>query len=218
MLTTSDYTDYWKTPDLAIEEYYDDYPDIPLLLETSWYGHHITATLAKYAELKKRHKTPKRLLIGTWLHGGEHHRNRVESPRSGHGAAVDGHVVGDPVVDQQLAGLPDPVGELGRFQVAERSSHLGPVLAHPVGAHQLVVGPGPRSVPVDEVRGGVGGHGGEAGPGTGRRRSRVRGYPSPRDRWASRGATAIGPGVCPDAVNRDPRRDSASLAFTGKVS
>ena len=71
MLTTSDYTDYWKTPDLAIEEYYDDYPDIPLLLETSWYGHYITATLAKYAELKKRHKTPKRLLIGTWLHGGD---------------------------------------------------------------------------------------------------------------------------------------------------
>ena len=71
MLTTSDYVDWWKTPDLAIEEYYDDYPDIPLLLETSWYGHHITATLHKYAELKKRHKTPKRLLIGTWLHGGD---------------------------------------------------------------------------------------------------------------------------------------------------
>ncbi|WP_233342838.1 CocE/NonD family hydrolase [Burkholderia cepacia] len=71
MLTKSDYCDYWKTPDLAIDEYYDDYPDIPLLLETSWYGHHITATLAKYTELKKRHKTPKRLVIGTWLHGGE---------------------------------------------------------------------------------------------------------------------------------------------------
>lgn len=71
MLTRSDYEDWWKTPDLAIEEYIDAYPDIPLLLETSWYGHHITATLWKYGELKKRHKTPKRLLIGTWLHGGD---------------------------------------------------------------------------------------------------------------------------------------------------
>ena len=71
MLTRSDYEGFWKTPDLAIEEYLDDYPDIPLLLETSWYGHHITATLAKYVELKKRHRTPKRLLIGTWLHGGD---------------------------------------------------------------------------------------------------------------------------------------------------
>ena len=71
MLTRSDYEGFWKTPDLAIEEYLGDYPDIPLLLETSWYGHHITATLAKYVELKKRHRTPKRLLIGTWLHGGD---------------------------------------------------------------------------------------------------------------------------------------------------
>lgn len=71
MLTHADYGDYWKTPDLCIEEYIDEYPDIPLLLETSWYGHHITATLWKYAELKKRHKTPKKLVIGTWLHGGD---------------------------------------------------------------------------------------------------------------------------------------------------
>lgn len=71
MLTRADYDDYWKTPDLCIEEYIDDYPDIPLLLETSWYGHHITATLWKYEQLKKRHKTPKKLVIGTWLHGGD---------------------------------------------------------------------------------------------------------------------------------------------------
>lgn len=71
MLTTARFSDYWKTPDLCIEEYIDDYPDIPLLLETSWYGHHITATLWKYEQLKKRHLTPKKLIIGTWLHGGE---------------------------------------------------------------------------------------------------------------------------------------------------
>ncbi|MBT7511799.1 MAG: hypothetical protein HN650_15565 [Rhodospirillaceae bacterium] len=33
--------------------------------------HLITATLWKYAELKKRHRTPKKLVIGTWLHGGD---------------------------------------------------------------------------------------------------------------------------------------------------
>ena len=71
MLTTSEFTDYWVTPDLCLEEFIDDYPDIPLLLETSWFGHHITATLWKYEELKKRHKTPKHLVIGTWLHGGD---------------------------------------------------------------------------------------------------------------------------------------------------
>lgn len=30
MLTRSDYEDWWKTPDLAIEEYIDDYPALPL--------------------------------------------------------------------------------------------------------------------------------------------------------------------------------------------
>ena len=71
MLTTSDYTDYWISPGLSIEEFIDDYPDIPLLLETSWFGHHITATLWKYEQLMKRHRTPKKLIIGTWLHGGD---------------------------------------------------------------------------------------------------------------------------------------------------
>lgn len=71
MLTTSDYTDYWISPGLSIEEFIDDYPDIPLLLETSWFGHHITATLWKYEQLIKQHQTPKKLIIGTWLHGGD---------------------------------------------------------------------------------------------------------------------------------------------------
>jgi len=71
MLTRSNFDDYWKTPDLCIEAFIDDYPDMPLLLETSWYGHHITATLWKYEALKKRHQTPKKLVIGTWLHGGD---------------------------------------------------------------------------------------------------------------------------------------------------
>ena len=71
MLTTSEYTDYWIGPGLSIEEFIDDYPDIPLLLETSWFGHHITATLWKYEQLKQRHRTPKKLVIGTWLHGGD---------------------------------------------------------------------------------------------------------------------------------------------------
>lgn len=71
MLTRSDYEDYWKDKSLNLEEAIDLYPDIPVFLETSWYGHHITATLTKYAEMRRRHKTPKKLLIGTWLHGME---------------------------------------------------------------------------------------------------------------------------------------------------
>lgn len=72
MLTRSDYDAYWKDPSLNLEEAIDRYPDIPVFLETAWYGHHITATLTKYAEMRRRHQTPKKLLIGTWTHGMEH--------------------------------------------------------------------------------------------------------------------------------------------------
>jgi uncharacterized protein len=71
MLTRADYDDYWKNVGYNLEEHIADYPDIPIFLETSWYGHHITATLTKYAELKARHRTPKKLLVGTWIHGPE---------------------------------------------------------------------------------------------------------------------------------------------------
>lgn len=71
MLTEADYSDYWKNVGYNLEEYIDEYPDIPIFLQTSWYGHHITATLTKYRELKARHRTPKKLLIGTWIHGPE---------------------------------------------------------------------------------------------------------------------------------------------------
>jgi putative CocE/NonD family hydrolase len=71
MLTHAAYDDYWKNPGLSLEEHIDGYPDIPVFLETSWYGHHIWATLAKWAELTRRYRTPKRLLLGSWLHGFE---------------------------------------------------------------------------------------------------------------------------------------------------
>lgn len=69
MLTTSDYTEAWKHATCNLSEHIDDYADVPVFLETSWYGHHIWATTTKYTELLKRHKTPKKLLIGHWTHG-----------------------------------------------------------------------------------------------------------------------------------------------------
>ncbi|MGE0749678.1 MAG: CocE/NonD family hydrolase [Variibacter sp.] len=71
MLTRSDYEDYWKDRSLNFEESIDSYPDIPVFLETSWYGHHINATLTKYAELRRRNASPTKLLIGIWTHGME---------------------------------------------------------------------------------------------------------------------------------------------------
>jgi putative CocE/NonD family hydrolase len=69
LITQSNYSDFWKNPGANLEEHIDRYPDIPVFLVTSWYGHNTWATVTKYRELTKRLSSPVRLLVGMWLHG-----------------------------------------------------------------------------------------------------------------------------------------------------
>ena len=69
VLTRAEYDEYWKNPGWSIEDYLDTYPDVPIMLETSWYGSHVWAALKKYEEFGKRHRSEMQLLIGTWVHG-----------------------------------------------------------------------------------------------------------------------------------------------------
>lgn len=57
----------WDNPQMNLEPYIASYPDIPVLLVTSWYGHHQWATFRKL-ELLAHHESPKRVIVGTWLH------------------------------------------------------------------------------------------------------------------------------------------------------
>lgn len=67
--TRGDYDDFWKNPGGNLQEYVNDYPDIPLFFLSSWYGHHPLGNFIKYHELKKRHRQPIKLVVGPWLHG-----------------------------------------------------------------------------------------------------------------------------------------------------
>ena len=69
MLTTSRRTPYWSQPTLSLKDHVDAYPDIPIFFQTSWYGHHVWATIEKYRAIRRGRKSPMRLLIGPWLHG-----------------------------------------------------------------------------------------------------------------------------------------------------
>ena len=71
LASQSDYDEFWNNPLANLEEHIDRYPDIPLFFVTSWYGHHVWATTTKFIELRKRLKSPVRLVIGTWTHGHE---------------------------------------------------------------------------------------------------------------------------------------------------
>lgn len=57
----------WDNPQMNLEPHIKDYPDIPILMITSWYGHHQWATFRKL-ELFSHHESDTRVLVGTWLH------------------------------------------------------------------------------------------------------------------------------------------------------
>jgi putative CocE/NonD family hydrolase len=69
MLTKSRREPYWTQPTLSLRDHVSAYPDIPIFFQTSWYGHHVWATIEKYRAIRKGRVSPMRLLIGTWLHG-----------------------------------------------------------------------------------------------------------------------------------------------------
>jgi uncharacterized protein len=70
VMTRGTYEAYWRTPAGSLQEFVDDYPDIPLYLLSSWYGHHPWANCLKYAELRRRLTSPVVLQIGVWEHRG----------------------------------------------------------------------------------------------------------------------------------------------------
>jgi len=69
MLTRSRREPFWTQPTLSLRDHVDEYPDIPVFFQTSWYGHHVWATIEKYLALRRGRRSPMRLLIGSWLHG-----------------------------------------------------------------------------------------------------------------------------------------------------
>lgn len=57
----------WRNPQMNLEAHIEKYPDIPILMVTSWYGHHVWSTFKKL-DAFAHHKTLKRVLVGTWIH------------------------------------------------------------------------------------------------------------------------------------------------------
>src|SRR5262245_10101429 len=90
MLENETYGSYWRQPTLSMAEHVDRYPDVPLVCQTSWYGHHVWATVEKWRALRERGSAPKRLLIGPWLHGyDEYARTFAGEVDFGQDAALD---------------------------------------------------------------------------------------------------------------------------------
>ena len=69
ILTKSKYDDYWKQPGFAIDEYWDQHPDIPMMYVGGWYDSYTRATLENYVGLSNLKKSEIKVIIGPWTHG-----------------------------------------------------------------------------------------------------------------------------------------------------
>ena len=66
----SDYDDYWKQRGYAISEYYEEHADVPTLYLGGWYDSYARNTCESFMKLNRMKRTPQRLLMGPWTHGG----------------------------------------------------------------------------------------------------------------------------------------------------
>ena len=68
--TRGDYDDYWKQRGYAISDYYRQHADVPTLYLGGWYDSYARNTCESFVALSKMKKSPQRLLMGPWTHGG----------------------------------------------------------------------------------------------------------------------------------------------------
>jgi putative CocE/NonD family hydrolase len=69
-MTHTDYDEYWKGYGDNWSQYYAPTSDIPMLHVGGWYDTYCASTIENYVNLSKMKKSPERLLVGPWIHGG----------------------------------------------------------------------------------------------------------------------------------------------------
>ncbi|MBI4539721.1 MAG: CocE/NonD family hydrolase [Gemmatimonadetes bacterium] len=80
MATHADYDQHWKAIGQNWVEYYAQTADIPMMHIGGWYDIYLRGTVDNFLGLSKLKKSPIRMLIGPWTHGGndESHAGDVE--------------------------------------------------------------------------------------------------------------------------------------------
>jgi len=89
IMTHADYDDYWKQPDRNWSLYYEQTSDIPMLHLTGWYDSYTSGSILNYQGLSKIKKSPIKLIVGPWTHGGNT-RSNAGDVEFGPAAAIDG--------------------------------------------------------------------------------------------------------------------------------
>ena len=69
ILTEADYGPYWQHPSYAPALFWDDFPDVPILIIGGWYDSYTRSTCNNFIGLSARKEGPVRMLMGPWTHG-----------------------------------------------------------------------------------------------------------------------------------------------------
>ena len=62
---------FWHTKGMSVVDHVGDYADVPVLHVTGWYDSWTRQVTMNYEALSKAKKSPQRLVIGPWVHGGQ---------------------------------------------------------------------------------------------------------------------------------------------------
>lgn len=80
---------YWKQPGFGVADQAARYKDIPVYLIGGWHDSWARQTTMSYLALSKAHRSPKKMILGPWIHGAHtsHAHGQVEF---GEAAAIQG--------------------------------------------------------------------------------------------------------------------------------
>jgi len=59
----------WRRVGLYMEGFYETFPEVPVVLMSSWYDAYVKSTLDNYRGLSGKDTRPLQLIMGPWLHG-----------------------------------------------------------------------------------------------------------------------------------------------------
>ncbi len=62
---------FWHKKGMSVVDHVSDYADVPVLHVTGWYDSWTRQVTMNYEALSKAKKSPQRLVIGPWVHGGQ---------------------------------------------------------------------------------------------------------------------------------------------------
>ncbi|MGF1754784.1 CocE/NonD family hydrolase [Vibrio makurazakiensis] len=63
------FNDFWKKSGIYSLDSYQNVPDVPILLMSSWYDVYVKSTLDNFKALSEQNDSPISLIMGPWLHG-----------------------------------------------------------------------------------------------------------------------------------------------------